>query len=219
MTGFSAAQDRAIHEAASLMVAAAVGGTPPRLPDPALAGAAETLVAGAFVSLKLRGRLRGCCGVFDVSTSVIDAVSRAAVRTATADPRVPPVSAVELGHLDLEVWLLGEPRRIAARGDGRRSAVEIGRHGLYVRRGDAAGLLLPGVATEHGFDAERFLDETCLKAYLPPGAWKDDDVDVDTFEGHRIAAPFDARAAAAVPVAPAHAAIVAAKIARLARDR
>jgi len=34
-------------------------------------------------------------------------------------------------------------------------------------------LLLPQVATTYGWDRERFLDETCRKAGLQPGDWKD----------------------------------------------
>ena len=46
--------------------------------------------------------------------------------------------------------------------------IEIGRHGLIVEQGHRRGLLLPQVATEHGWDRETFLDHTCLKASLPP---------------------------------------------------
>ena len=57
-------QERAIHQAASEMVAAAVTRRLVRLPDPTLDGAARQTIMGAFVSLKRRGRLRGCCGLF-----------------------------------------------------------------------------------------------------------------------------------------------------------
>jgi AmmeMemoRadiSam system radical SAM enzyme/AmmeMemoRadiSam system protein B/AmmeMemoRadiSam system protein A len=194
------AQERAIHQAASVIVAAAVARRPARLPDPTLAGAAAHPVHGVFVSLKRRGRLRGCCGMLGEPTSLLDALDRAARRTATDDPRLPPVSPTELRHLDLEVWLLATPTPVAARGLERRGAVEIGRHGLYIRRGPSSGLLLPGVAVEHDLDAEAFLEQVCLKAGLPPTAWKEDDVHLATFEGRVIEAPFDpAVAATAAP--------------------
>jgi AMMECR1 domain-containing protein len=34
------------------------------------------------------------------------------------------------------------------------------------------GLLLPQVAVEWKWDRTRFLEETCLKAGLPPDAWR-----------------------------------------------
>ena len=54
------------------------------------------------------------------------------------------------------------------------SEIEIGRHGVVIERGDRRGLLLPQVAVEQGWDVEAFLDHTCLKAALPPGAWRHD---------------------------------------------
>jgi uncharacterized protein (TIGR00296 family) len=48
----------------------------------------------------------------------------------------------------------------------------VGRHGLIIERGWRRGLLLPQVATEHGWDRETFLTHTCLKAGLPSDAWR-----------------------------------------------
>jgi AmmeMemoRadiSam system protein B len=68
--------------------------------------------------------------------------------------------------------------------------------------------LLPGVAVEHGLDAEQFLEHVCLKAELPPTAWLDDQTQLWTFEGHAIRAPLgdflpaDARPPRALPVEP-----------------
>ena len=47
-----------------------------------------------------------------------------------------------------------------------------GRHGLMIQLGTQRGLLLPQVATEHGWDARTFLGETCRKAGLPADAWE-----------------------------------------------
>jgi uncharacterized protein (TIGR00296 family) len=52
------------------------------------------------------------------------------------------------------------------------AVVEVGRHGLVVEQGTARGLLLPQVAAEHGWTREQFLDHTCIKAGLPPNAWR-----------------------------------------------
>ena len=131
----SAEQERAIHRAASAVVAAAVRRQPVRLADPALSGAGTQPIMGAFVSLKRRGRLRGCCGIFGERTSIADALSRAASRTATEDVRLPPVSATELRYLDLEVWLLDAPQPVLAPGEDRRSAITIERPAVAGRRG------------------------------------------------------------------------------------
>jgi len=215
MIALSTEQERAIHQAASEMVAAAVTRRPVRLTDPTLSGAAQQTVMGAFVSLKQRGRLRGCCGMFGEPVALAEAVGQAARRTALEDVRLPPVSPTELSHLQLEVWLLNEPRPMVSRGTERVSEVAVGRHGLVVRRGSAGGLLLPGVAVENGFDAEAFLEQVCLKANLSPTAWKEDDTSLFTFTGHAIVGPFDPEVAAAVAAAPARF-LDAAGVARLA---
>jgi uncharacterized protein (TIGR00296 family) len=53
------------------------------------------------------------------------------------------------------------------------SEIAVGRDGLIIRKGDRSGLLLPQVAGEEGWSTERFLEETCRKAGLPPGAWRE----------------------------------------------
>ncbi len=50
--------------------------------------------------------------------------------------------------------------------------VEIGRHGLVISEGVQRGLLLPQVPVEHGWSRVTFLEQTCLKAGLPPDAWR-----------------------------------------------
>jgi len=92
---------------------------------------------------------------------------RCAVGAATEDPRFSPIRPEEMAELQIEVSLLTPLERI------RPEQIEIGKHGLVVEQGLRRGLLLPQVAVEHHLDRERFLRETCLKAGLDPGAWKD----------------------------------------------
>jgi len=179
-------QEQQVLRAAARRVAATVQGQAPEPLGPLLGDAAGVPLYGAFVSLKRAGQLRSCCGYLAQSLPLSEAVDRAAERAARDDPRFPPISATELGHLDMEVWLLWNLQPIRARGEDRVRAVTIGKHGLQIARGGARGLLLPGVATEHNLDAQGFLDQVCLKAGLPAGAWKADDATVMTFEGYAI---------------------------------
>ncbi len=50
--------------------------------------------------------------------------------------------------------------------------IVVGQHGLVISHGPQRGLLLPQVPVEHGWDRITFLEQTCLKAGLPPTAWK-----------------------------------------------
>jgi len=129
----------------------------------------EDLLAkrGAFVTLKTRGgHLRGCIGAIEGYGPVYRTVAEMAVSASQRDPRFPPVGPDELSDLVVEVSVLTPPRPIEA------SDVEVGRHGLIVSSGHARGLLLPQVPVEHGWDRKTFLAHTCLKAGLPPDAWK-----------------------------------------------
>lgn len=185
-------QQRAIQYAANEFIAAPICDRPLRLSDLTLAGAADMTVMGAFVTLKRRGHLRACCGALGQPMRLIDALSQSAKRTALEDVRLPPISATELRYLDLDVSLLYGFEPMRARGRGRIAGVEVGRHGLQIRRDQSAGLLLPSVAVEQGYDAENFLRQVCRKAGLPSNAWEDDRTQLVTFEAFAFGGPFDA---------------------------
>jgi hypothetical protein len=59
--------------------------------------------------------------------------------------------------------------------------IVVGRDGLIVTRGRYAGLLLPQVASERGWDRETFLRQTCVKAGLPPDVWRSEDCRIEKF--------------------------------------
>ena len=181
-------QQQAILRAAARTLVETVTGAR-RTEADSLAGASALPVFGAFVTVKRQDRLRSCCGTMGSAMDLATAVRHAAERTADDDPRFPPLSPSELEHLDMDVWVLFNPQPMTARGEARREAVVIGKHGLIVERGDRRGLLLPGVAAEHGFDAESFLAHTCLKAELPAVAWREEETRVSTFEGLPIESP------------------------------
>jgi len=120
----------------------------------------------AFVTLTKNGRLRGCIGYTEAVAPLFKVVQECAVAAATEDPRFPPVSPMELPSLRVEISVLTPLVPI------RPEEVEIGRHGLMVSQGRMRGLLLPQVPVEWGWDRETFLDQTCVKAGLPPSAWR-----------------------------------------------
>ena len=132
-------------------------------------GGALDTPCGAFVSIH-RGRdLRGCLGRLDGDWPIARVVAHLGRAVADSDPRFAPVSVDELEMLSIEISALTPEREVHA-----LDAIHIGRHGLIVERGHRRGLLLPQVAREHGWDVETFLEHTCMKAALPPGAWKSD---------------------------------------------
>ncbi|MBR4834338.1 MAG: AmmeMemoRadiSam system protein B [Thermoguttaceae bacterium] len=170
-------------------VAAAVAGAPiPKISD--LGEIAKLSVLGAFVSLKKRGRLRSCMGCMREGIAWGVALDSAAVSAATSDPRFPPLAPSEFYDLDLEVWALGGMRAVSERGVDRIGAIQIGRDGVQIEGRGRRGLLLPSVAVEFGWDAERFLEAVCEKAGLARDAWASDETRLFAFEGVSFKKPF-----------------------------
>ncbi len=126
---------------------------------------------GVFTTLLKNGDLRGCIGFPYPIKRLDEAIIESAISAAVDDPRFEPVRLSEMNEITLEVTILTEPEKINAKPYELPNFVEIGRHGLIVRKGLISGLLLPQVAVEFGFDAEEFLSQTCMKAGLPPDCW------------------------------------------------
>ncbi len=198
----SPTQRHILFATAAELVRAAAEGRAPETSAFDRSGMRLNIVSGTFVSLKRRGRLRSCCGSFGQAMQLNQCLREAANRTATNDPRFPKVSVSELPHLDLDVWLLFAPEQVKERGLDRINAVTIGKHGLQIIRGQQRGLLLPGVATDNGWDSEEFLNQVCVKAGLPPTAWKTDDTTLFRFEGDVIHGPMSSAGQMSVAVPP-----------------
>lgn len=172
------AEDKArLRDIARQTLVAKLFGTVP-LPDLTLSELPPALrePRGAFVTLKRQGQLRGCIGQIQAHQALAHTVSRMALAAAFQDPRFPPVTADEWDGLELEISVLSPLEKLD---DPTR--VQVGSHGLVVRKGSQSGLLLPQVAVEQGWDRETFLRQTCRKAGLPPDAWRDPDTEIFTF--------------------------------------
>ena len=114
---------------------------------------------GAFVTLHLRGELRGCIGHIEALIPLWESVRDMAAAAAGRDSRFPPVRPDEVPGLDFEISVLSPMSPV------RVEDILVGTHGLYVKRdGVASGLLLPQVAVEWEWDAPEFLRRTFEKA-------------------------------------------------------
>ena len=131
-------------------------------------GALET-ACGAFVSIHRGHELRGCLGRLGDDWPIARVVAHLGRAVADSDPRFEPVTVEDLETLSIEISALSPEREVHS-----VEGIEIGRHGLIIEQGNRRGLLLPQVATEHGWDVETFLRHTCIKAGLAPDAWNRD---------------------------------------------
>jgi AmmeMemoRadiSam system protein A len=143
---------------------------------------------GCFVTLKNRGRLRGCIGKFISEAPLIELVAEMAKSSATRDPRffADPISPRELDKLDVEISVLSPLKRT----DDPLS-LRLGVDGIYIKKGGASGCFLPQVATETGWSKEEFLSYCCAhKAGLAADAWKDPETEVHLFTAEVFGADF-----------------------------
>ena len=123
---------------------------------------------GVFVTLHTHGELRGCIGVPEPVSRLFQAAQECAMSAARADPRFPPMTAVELPDLQIEISVLSPLETVQD-----IDSIVIGVHGLLLNHQGRRGLLLPQVAVERGWDREQFLEQVCRKAHLPTTAWKE----------------------------------------------
>ncbi len=131
---------------------------------------------GVFVTIKEHGILRGCIGFTEPIFPLAEGVQKAGILAATQDPRFRPLSVEELPLIHLEISVLTPLRKI-----NNVKEIVVGKHGIMISKGGKRGLLLPQVAVEYGWNREKFLDQTCIKANLPYGCWKKD-AEIQIFE-------------------------------------
>ena len=121
-----------------------------------------------FVTIKKNGSLRGCIGHVQAIMPLYQSVIKNAIAACSGDPRFPPMTEKELKDIDIEISILSPMNPVKDIKD-----IQIGKHGLVIRKGVHSGLLLPQVAGELGWDRDTYLKNLCAKAGLPEYAWKD----------------------------------------------
>ena len=132
---------------------------------------------GAFVTLHTHGNLRGCIGNMVGSEPLYLTVRDMAVEAAVGDPRFAPVDESELKDIEIEISVLSPLKRVNSADD-----IQMGIHGVLVKRGLRSGVFLPQVATDTGWSKEEFLSQLCAhKAGLPPDSWKDKGTELYVF--------------------------------------
>lgn len=141
------------------------------LPLSSPGGLTESLRAccGAFVSVYVKDKLRGCIGTFSEDDPLYRNIQRMAVSAATGDSRFSPILYGELENLHIEISVLTP--RIPVMDP---SEIEIGKHGIYMIHGSNRGTLLPQVAVQQQWSVEEFLGHCSRnKAGIGWDGWKD----------------------------------------------
>lgn len=123
---------------------------------------------GAFVSLHKKGRLRGCIGHFGEDMPLYQVVEHMAKAAAFEDPRFYGVTMEELDDIDIEISVLTPMKRIQSIDE-----FELGKQGIFIRKGYHTGTFLPQVADEVSWTKEEFLGHCSQdKAGIGWDGWK-----------------------------------------------
>jgi AmmeMemoRadiSam system protein A len=123
---------------------------------------------GAFVSIYVDDKLRGCIGTFSEEDTLLENVRQMALSAATADYRFSPINVDELQRMQIEISALSPRKRIYDTNE-----IVPGIHGIYMIKGFNRGTLLPQVALKQGWSAEEFLGNCAkYKAGIGWDGWK-----------------------------------------------
>lgn len=122
---------------------------------------------GAFVSVYVDSELRGCIGGFARNKSLNKIISEMSV-SAICDRRFKTVNLSELDQLTLEISLLSPLKKIHS-----PKEIELGRHGIYIRKGLNSGTFLPQVVKKTNWNVSEYLGHCAReKAGLGWEGWK-----------------------------------------------
>jgi uncharacterized protein len=131
---------------------------------------------GAFVTLTINHRLRGCVGFIVADRPLLETVKSAAQYAAFEDNRFTPLVEQELKKIQIEISVLSEPFPMNSYND-----IVVGKHGLILEEKGRRGLLLPQVPVEHKMNRDEYLDAICEKTGFPAGYWRDKQLKIKLF--------------------------------------
>jgi hypothetical protein len=124
-----------------------------------------------FVSIYVKGELRGCIGNFAQEETLNDLIQRMAV-SAACDHRFKNLQPDEADDMELEISVLSPLQKIESVAE-----IEPGKHGIYIKKGLNSGTFLPQVAKKTGWNLEEFLGHCARdKAGFSWDGWKDAEI-------------------------------------------
>ncbi len=125
------------------------------------------VATATFVTLKIKGELRGCIGSLSPSEPLYLSVHHNAVNAALQDYRFNPVSKAELPSISVDVSILSPIREIPSLDE-----FKLGQQGIILEKGMSRAVFLPEVALEQKWTREETLTHLALKAGLERDAWR-----------------------------------------------
>jgi len=137
---------------------------------------------GTFVTLTIKGNLRGCIGHIIPQESLIEGIRVNAINAAFRDPRFPPLTKGEWENVKIEISILTEPKPLSYSDvDDLLKKLRPGIDGVIIKKGYRQATFLPQV-WEQLPDKTDFLSHLCQKAGLDGDAWSKAELEVSTYQ-------------------------------------
>lgn len=140
-------------------------------------------VRACFVTLnRVDTGLRGCMGYVVPTLPLAQCVIDRAVAAASEDPRFSPVRPEELPQIEIEVSVLSVPRELAFTGaQDLLRKLRPGVDGVILKTRYGGATFLPQVWEQLPIP-EEFLGHLCRKHGAPPDCWRQDGIQVLTYQ-------------------------------------
>ena len=130
-------------------------------------------IGASFVTLNIKGRLRGCIGSLLAHRPLVQDIAHNAYAAAFSDIRFSPLIKTEYPNLDIHISILSEPKPMQFSSEENLiSQLRPGIDGLILSDNGHRGTFLPSV-WESLTDPKTFLAHLKLKAGLPQDYWSD----------------------------------------------
>ncbi len=150
--------------------------------DQDLADPAFREMRGTFVTLKIKGQLRGCMGCLTPSETILGGIQRNAINSAFNDPRFPQLTPAELNQAEIDISILTSPADLEYSGGADLlKKLRPGIDGVIITKGPARATFLPQV-WEQLPRTEDFLAHLCRKAGLPQDEWTKGELGVAIYQ-------------------------------------
>jgi AmmeMemoRadiSam system protein A len=151
-------------------------------PDPTHLTPLLRAEGAAFVTLTVRGQLRGCIGSLQPYQPLADDVREHAIAAALQDYRFPPVRPDELPRIRIEVSRLTLPQPLAyTDAEDLLAKLRPGIDGVILRDGSRRATFLPQV-WEQLPDKAEFLSHLCAKMGAASNLWRHKHLDVQIYQ-------------------------------------
>jgi AmmeMemoRadiSam system protein A len=152
------------------------------VPDQDLAEPLFRELRGTFVTLKIKGQLRGCMGCLTPSESILEGIQRNAINSAFNDPRFPALTAEELAEAAIDISILTSPQELAySGGEDLLRKLRPNIDGVIIKKAQARATFLPQV-WEQLPAPQNFLAHLCQKAGLAHDEWQKGELDVSLYQ-------------------------------------